>query len=146
MTKPASDTVLARIIHAVEAAQAQRAPTQRFVDRFAAIYTPVVFALALAVALGTPLVLGWPWLTGIYKALVLLVIACPCALVISAGHAVVGGLAARRVAASLIRAGIYLEQARKLSIVALDKTGTLTEGAQAHWRSWMRTQALPEDG
>lgn len=145
VTKPASDTVLARIIHAVEAAQAQRAPTQRFVDRFAAIYTPAVFALALAVALGTPLVLGWPWLTGIYKALVLLVIACPCALVISTPVTVVSGLAAAARRGILIKGGVYLEQARKLSIVALDKTGTLTEGKPKLVAQLMRTQALPED-
>jgi Cd2+/Zn2+-exporting ATPase len=94
VTQPASDTVLARIIHTVEQAQGQRAPTQRFVDRFAAVYTPVVFVLALAVAVGTPMLLGWPWLTAVYKALVLLVIACPCALVISTPVTVVSGLAA----------------------------------------------------
>lgn len=128
VTKLASDTVLARIIHAVEAAQGQRAPTQRFVDRFAAVYTPAIFVLALGVAVGTPLLLGWPWLTGIYKALVLLVIACPCALVISTPVTVVSGLAAAARRGILIKGGIYLEEARKLRVVALDKTGTLTEG------------------
>ncbi|MCY4756769.1 heavy metal translocating P-type ATPase [Pelomonas aquatica] len=145
VTKPASDTVLARIIHAVEAAQGQRAPTQRFVDRFAAIYTPAVFVLALAVAVGTPLALGWPWLTGIYKALVLLVIACPCALVISTPVTVVSGLAAAARRGILIKGGVYLENARKLSVVALDKTGTLTEGKPKLVAQVMRTQALPED-
>ena len=107
VTKTAGDTVLAGIIHAVEEAQGQRAPTQRLVDRFAAIYTPAVFVLALAVAIGTPLVLGWPWLTAVYKALVLLVIACPCALVISTPVTVVSGLAActsnRRASSRLLR-------------------------------------------
>ena len=128
VTRPASDTVLARIIHAVEEAQGQRAPTQRFVDRFAAIYTPAVFVLALAVAVGTPLLLGWPWLVAAYKALVLLVIACPCALVISTPVTVVSGLAAAARRGILIKGGVYLEEARKLQVVALDKTGTLTEG------------------
>jgi Cd2+/Zn2+-exporting ATPase len=128
VTKPASDTVLARIIHAVEEAQGQRAPTQRFVDRFAAIYTPAVFVLAAAVAVGMPLLLGWPWMTAVYKALVLLVIACPCALVISTPVTVVSGLAAAARRGILIKGGVYLEEARKLTVVALDKTGTLTEG------------------
>jgi len=128
VTRPASDTVLAGIIHAVEAAQGQRAPTQRLVDRFAAVYTPAVFVLALAVAIGTPLLLGWPWLTGIYKALVLLVIACPCALVISTPVTVVSGLAAAARQGILIKGGVHLEQARRLKVLALDKTGTLTEG------------------
>lgn len=128
VTKPASDTVLARIIHSVEEAQGQRAPTQRFVDRFAAIYTPAVFVLALAVAVGTPFLMAWPWLTAVYKALVLLVIACPCALVISTPVTVVSGLAAAARRGILIKGGVYLEEARKLRVVALDKTGTLTEG------------------
>jgi Zn2+/Cd2+-exporting ATPase len=128
VTKQASDTVLARIIHAVEQAQGQRAPTQRFVDRFAAIYTPAVFILALGVAVGMPFLMGWPWLTALYKALVLLVIACPCALVISTPVTVVSGLAAAARRGILIKGGVYLEEARKLQVVALDKTGTLTEG------------------
>jgi Cd2+/Zn2+-exporting ATPase len=128
VTRAAGDTVLARIIHAVEAAQGQRAPTQRLVDRFAAVYTPGVFVLALAVAVGTPLALGWTWLDAIYKALVLLVIACPCALVISTPVTVVSGLAAAARRGILIKGGVYLEQARKLTVLALDKTGTLTEG------------------
>lgn len=128
VTKPASDTVLARIIHAVEEAQSERAPTQRFVDRFAAIYTPAIFVLALAVAVGTPLVLGWAWLDAVYKALVLLVIACPCALVISTPVTVVSGLSAAARRGILIKGGVYLEEARKLKVVAVDKTGTLTEG------------------
>ena len=128
VSKPAGDTVLARIIHAIEQAQSQRAPTQRFVDRFAAVYTPAVFAIALAVALLGPLLFGWPWLTAIYKALVLLVIACPCALVISTPVTVVSGLAAAARRGILIKGGVYLEEARRLRVVAVDKTGTLTEG------------------
>ncbi|MFT3776915.1 MAG: heavy metal translocating P-type ATPase [Ottowia sp.] len=128
VTRPASDTVLARIISAVEDAQAQRAPTQRFVDRFAAVYTPAVFVLALAVALGGPWLLGWSWLAAAYKALVLLVIACPCALVISTPVTVVSGLAAAARRGILIKGGACLEQARLLKTIALDKTGTLTRG------------------
>jgi len=128
VTALAADSTLARIIHAVEEAQASRAPTQRFVDRFAAIYTPAVFALALAVALLTPWLMGWGWLQAVYKALVLLVIACPCALVISTPVTVVSGLAAAARRGILIKGGVYLEQARLLKAVALDKTGTVTQG------------------
>nr|WP_256445107.1 heavy metal translocating P-type ATPase [Shinella sp. XGS7] len=124
----AADSTLARIIHAVEEAQATRAPTQRFVDRFAAIYTPGVFVLALAVALLTPWLMGWTWMESVYKALVLLVIACPCALVISTPVTVVSGLAAAARRGILVKGGVYLEQARSLKAVALDKTGTITEG------------------
>jgi len=128
VTAAAGDTVLARIIHAVEEAQGQRAPTQRLVDRFAAIYTPAIFVIALLVALAGPLLLGWTWLAALYKALVLLVIACPCALVISTPVTVVSGLAAAARRGLLIKGGVYLEEARKLRTIAVDKTGTLTAG------------------
>jgi Cd2+/Zn2+-exporting ATPase len=127
-TAPASDTLMARIIRAVEEAQGSRAPTQRFVDRFAAVYTPAVFVLALLVVTLTPWLMGWTWMQAVYKALVLLVIACPCALVISTPVTVVSGLAAAARRGVLIKGGAYLEEARKLRVVALDKTGTLTEG------------------
>ncbi len=130
-TAPAGDTLLARIIQAVEQAQGSRAPTQRFVDRFASIYTPAVFVLAVLVVLLTPWLMGWTWLQAVYKALVLLVIACPCALVISTPVTVVSGLAAAARRGVLIKGGVYLEEARKLKAVALDKTGTLTEGKPA---------------
>nr|WP_277604766.1 heavy metal translocating P-type ATPase [Pelomonas sp. CA6] len=128
VSAPASDSLLARIIHAVEVAQGSRAPTQRFVDRFAAVYTPAVFAIALAVAVLTPWLLGWGWSQALYKALVLLVIACPCALVISTPVTVVSGLAAAARRGILIKGGVHLEEARKLKAVALDKTGTITQG------------------
>ena len=128
VTAAASNSTLARIIHAVEEAQATRAPTQGFVDRFAAVYTPGVFIFALAVALFGPWVFDWTWLQAIYKALVLLVIACPCALVISTPVTVVSGLAAAARRGILIKGGVYLEGARKLKAIALDKTGTITEG------------------
>ncbi len=128
MTAAADNTTLARIIHAVEQAQGARAPTQRFVDRFAAIYTPGVFVLALAVAIGMPYLMGWTWMEALYKALVLLVIACPCALVISTPVTVVSALASAARRGILIKGGTYLEDARNLKAIALDKTGTITEG------------------
>ncbi|CAN5719623.1 heavy metal translocating P-type ATPase [soil metagenome] len=128
VTSKASDSTLARIIAAVEQAQGSRAPTQRFVDRFASIYTPTVFGLALAVAVLTPWLIGWTWGMALYKALVLLVIACPCALVISTPVTVVSGLAAAARRGILIKGGVYLETARKLKAFAMDKTGTITEG------------------
>ncbi len=128
VTALASNSTLSRIIHAVEEAQGTRAPTQGFVDRFAAVYTPAVFGIALAVALLGPLLLGWGWMAAVYKALVLLVIACPCALVISTPVTIVSGLAAAARRGILIKGGVHLEGARKLKAIALDKTGTITEG------------------
>lgn len=128
VTAAAANTTLARIIHAVEEAQGSRAPTQRFVDRFAAVYTPAVFTLAVATALLLPWLAGATWLESIYKALVLLVIACPCALVISTPVTIVSGLSAAARRGILVKGGTFLEQARLLKAVALDKTGTITEG------------------
>jgi Cd2+/Zn2+-exporting ATPase len=128
VTAAASNTTLARIIQAVEQAQGSRAPTQQFVDRFAAIYTPAVFALALAVALLTPWLMGIGWMEALYKALVLLVIACPCALVIATPVTVVSGLASAARRGILIKGGVYLEGAHKIRVIALDKTGTITQG------------------
>ncbi len=127
-TAAADDSTLARIIHAVEQAQGSRAPTQRFVDRFAAVYTADVFALAVAVTLLSPWLMDWTWAQAAYKALVLLVIACPCALVISTPVTVVSALASAARRGILIKGGVYLEDARKLKAIALDKTGTITEG------------------
>ncbi|MBC7161133.1 heavy metal translocating P-type ATPase [Immundisolibacter sp.] len=127
-TAAADDSTLARIIHAVEQAQGSRAPTQRFVDRFAAVYTPGVFALAVAVTLLSPWLMDWTWAQAAYKALVLLVIACPCALVISTPVTVVSALASAARRGILIKGGVYLEDARKLKAIAFDKTGTITEG------------------
>ncbi|MBF5004599.1 heavy metal translocating P-type ATPase [Diaphorobacter caeni] len=137
VTAPPGNTLLARIVHAVEEAQASRAPTQRFVDRFAQIYTPIVFVLALLLAVLAPLLADWSWHDAIYQALALLVIACPCALVISTPVTVVSALTAAAKRGILIKGGSALEEARKLKVIALDKTGTLTTGSPAlvHWQA-----------
>ena len=128
VTAEKGEGTLDRIARSIQAALAEKAPAQRFVDRFAAIYTPLVFLAAIAMAVVPPLVGTGTWREWFYKALVLLVLACPCALVISTPVTVVSGLggAARR--GILIKGGIHLEQARRLTIVAFDKTGTLTHG------------------
>lgn len=128
VTHRAQETMLARIIALVEQAQAQKAPTQTFVERFAAIYTPAVIAGAVLTAALPPLLLAeapWPW---VYRALVLLVISCPCALVISTPVAVVCALARAARAGILIKGGRFLEALGGLTALALDKTGTLTKG------------------
>lgn len=127
-TKPASESTLARIIKMVEEAQEQKAPAQRFVDVFAKYYTPTVMIAALLVTLVPPLALGMPWPDWIYRGLVLLVIACPCALVISTPVSVVSGLTAMASRGVLIKGGAYLESLGRLKALALDKTGTITEG------------------
>lgn len=128
VTAAANQSTLARIIKAVEEAQGSRAPTQRFVDRFASIYTPAVFVMALLVAMVPPLAFGLPWMDWIYKALVLLVIACPCALVISTPVTIVSGLAAAARRGILVKGGAHLEAGRTLKVLGLDKTGTITQG------------------
>jgi Cd2+/Zn2+-exporting ATPase len=128
VTAPAGQSTLSRIAAAVQQAQARRAPTQRFVDRFARFYTPAVIVLAILVATLGPLLSGGPWTTWAYEALVILVIACPCALVISTPVTVVSGLAAAARRGILIKGGAYLERGRLLKAIAFDKTGTLTLG------------------
>lgn len=128
VTAAADNSTLARIIHAVEQAQGARAPTQRFVDSFSKIYTPAVFVLALVVAVIPPLFMGALWFDWIYRALVLLVVACPCALVISTPVTIVSGLAAAARKGILVKGGVYLEGGYKLDYLALDKTGTITHG------------------
>lgn len=128
VTARANNTTLARIIHAVEEAQGSRAPTQRFVDQFAKYYTPAVFFFALAVAVIPPVFMAGAWFDWVYRALVLLVVACPCALVISTPVSIVSGLAAAARKGILVKGGIYLEIGAKVDYVALDKTGTITHG------------------
>ena len=127
-TAPATESTLARIIHVVERAQASKAPTQRFVDRFSRVYTPAVFAAAIAFAVAPPLFFGGDWMQWIYRGLVLLVIACPCALVISTPVTIVSALASAARRGILVKGGAYLEVARHVRVIAIDKTGTLTSG------------------
>ena len=122
------DSLLARIALSVQQAQQSKAPVQRFVDQFSQVYTPIVTVAAVALALFGPLVFGGTWVDWIYKALVLLVIACPCALVISTPVAVVSALATAARAGLLVKGGLHIERARRLDYLAVDKTGTITAG------------------
>lgn len=128
VTKASTDTTLAKIIKLVGEAQSQKAPSQRFVDRFAKIYTPSVFVVAILVLLSGPLLFNGAWMEWTYRALVLLVIACPCALVISTPVSIVSGLTAMARRGVLIKGGVFLEEIGKLKALAVDKTGTITEG------------------
>jgi Cd2+/Zn2+-exporting ATPase len=128
VTKAAEDSTLARIIRLVREAEEQQAPTQRFVDRFASYYTPAVFILALLVALLPPLIAGDAWTQWSYRALVLLVIACPCALVIATPVSIVSGLTALARRGVLVKGGAHLEAVGKIQVLAVDKTGTITQG------------------
>lgn len=128
VTAAANSTTLARIITQIEEAQAVKAPTQRFVDTFSRYYTPAVVMLAVLLAILPPLLFDGEWRYWIYQALVVLIIACPCALVISTPVTVVSGLTAAARRGILIKGGVYLEQGHRLSWLALDKTGTITQG------------------
>lgn len=128
-TKDARDTTLARIIRMVADAQRRRAPSEQWVERFARVYTPAVFVLALAVMVVPPIATGGSWSPWVYRALVLLVIGCPCALVISTPVTIVAALAAAARNGVLIKGGVFVEAPGRLVAIAFDKTGTLTTGA-----------------
>ncbi len=127
-TKSASDTTLAHVIRLVGESQGRRSPAEQWVNRFARIYTPTVFIVAMLTAGVPPLLFHQPWETWIYQSLVLLVIGCPCALVISTPVSIVAGLAAAAHNGVLVKGGLALETPARLKAIAIDKTGTLTEG------------------
>ena len=130
-TKAADDTTLARIIKMVGDAGSKRAPSEKWVEKFAAVYTPVVMIVALLMLVIPPLAFGGDWSVWLYRSLVLLVIACPCALVISTPVSVVAALAAAARNGVLIKGGVFIELPAQLKAIAMDKTGTLTQGAPA---------------
>jgi len=128
ITRTAADNTIARIVHLVEEAQASKAPMARFIDRFSRWYTPAAMAVAMAVVLVPPLAFGGDWDTWIYRGLAVLLVACPCALVISTPAAIASGLAAGARRGLLVKGGAALETAGKVKTIAFDKTGTLTVG------------------
>ncbi len=127
-TTHASQTLAARIVRTVEAAKANKAPFERTIDRFAAIYTPAIFVLALGILIFSRYLLGLAWSDACYRALAILVIACPCALVISTPATLVSGLTAAARKGILIRGAVFLEKCRQIKVLAVDKTGTITAG------------------
>ncbi|VBB08657.1 p-type atpase phosphorylation site [Lucifera butyrica] len=131
VTKLVQDTAIAKIIHMVETAQEQRAPSQTFIERFAAVYTPVVMILAVGVMIVPPFMFGYGWAAWIYRGLVLLVVSCPCALVVSTPVAIVSAISNAAKHGVLIKGGVYLEKFGALTAIGFDKTGTLTKGEPA---------------
>ena len=131
VTANSGNSTLAKIVKVIEETQGKQAPTQRFVDNFARYYTPAVVVFAILVAIVPPLLTGAPFMAWVYKALVMLVIACPCALVISTPVTVVSGLTAAARRGILVKGGQFLETGYRIKAIAVDKTGTLTMGKPA---------------
>ncbi|MEG3694695.1 HAD-IC family P-type ATPase, partial [Vibrio coralliirubri] len=128
ITSKQGENAIDRILHLIEEAESRKAPLERFLDKFSRWYTPLMMVVALLVIITPPLLFAQPWETWVYRGLALLLIACPCALVISTPAAITSGLAAAAKRGALIKGGAALEQLGKIQTIAFDKTGTLTEG------------------
>lgn len=126
--KPYEDSSLAKIMHLVQEAQDKKTPTELFIDQFAKWYTPAIMILAALVMLAPPLLFGQPWMKWIYEGLAILIVGCPCALVLSSPIALVSGMTRCARLGVLVKGGVHLEQLGKLNAIAFDKTGTLTKG------------------